>query len=105
MSVAYAIMLDRDLPDDIPGSYSQKHGVSSLSEHDSPPDAGAIQQDARTFAENSIQALHRDIFPTHGLRGGVGVSVGVDCSGDGRTRFTLFEPISHGIDHDGHVDG
>ena len=68
-TTAYAIMLDRDLPDEIPEPYRQKHRVSTLSDHDAPPDAESFQQDARTFAEKSIQALHRDIFPTHRLRG------------------------------------
>ena len=68
-TTAYAIMLDRDLPDEIPEPYREKHGVSSLSDHDAPPNAEAVQPEARTFAENSVQALHRDVFPAHGLRG------------------------------------
>jgi acetoin utilization protein AcuC len=68
-TTAYSLMLDRDLPDEIPEPYGQTYGVSTLSDHDTPPSAEAHQQDARTFAENSVQALHREVFPTHGLRG------------------------------------
>ena len=68
-TTAYAIMLDRELPDQVPESYYLNHGVPTLSDHDAPHNAEAVQQEARTFAENSVQALHRDIFPVHGLRG------------------------------------
>jgi acetoin utilization protein AcuC len=66
---AYGLMLDRDLPDEIPESYRESHGVSTLSDHDTPPNGEAHQEDARTFAENSVAALHREVFPVHGLRG------------------------------------
>ena len=67
-TTAYSIMLEQELPDEVPESYRQKHGVSTLSDHDAPPDAGAAQKDARRFAEGSVREVQREVFPTHGLR-------------------------------------
>ncbi len=68
-TTAYAIMLGRELPDEIPEQYRREHGVSTLSDRDGPPDIEAAQDDARRFAEAGILALQRDVFPAHGLRG------------------------------------
>ncbi len=65
---AYAVMLDTPLPDAIPDTYRDIHGVSTLSDHDDLSEFEQHQNDARQYAENSILELQREVFPVHGLR-------------------------------------
>ncbi len=65
-TVAFGIMSGQNLPDEIPESYAGQHGVTTLRDG-SPELTESAQKDARTFAESSVQAVHRLIFPTHGL--------------------------------------
>lgn len=67
---AYAVMLDTQLPDAIPDTYRDLHGVSTLSDHDDLSEFAPHQQDARQYAENTILELQREVFPVHGLRMG-----------------------------------
>ena len=66
-TAAYAVMLDTPLPDSIPDSYRDRHGVSTLSDHDDLSEFEPHQNDARRYAENSILELQREVFPVHGL--------------------------------------
>ena len=45
-----------------------EHGVESLRDPDNLALDEQIIQDSRTFAESSVQTVHRLIFPTHGIR-------------------------------------
>ena len=69
-TLAFGIMSEHQMPDDIPPSYRSMYGVSSLRDVDEPPVAAAIRKEARIFAENSVGAVQRLIFPIHGLRSG-----------------------------------
>ena len=64
---AYGIMLGHDLPDEIPLSYRERHGVSSLSDSEEPPVSNVVRRKARAFAESSVQGVRRLVFPSHGL--------------------------------------
>ena len=67
-TAAYAIMLDTQLPDAIPDTYRDRHGVTTLWDHDDMLEFAPHQQTARRFADESILELHRAVFPVHGLR-------------------------------------
>ena len=68
-TAAYGIMSGQSFPNETPESYRQLHGVETLED---PPDEllpfTRYAADARTFAEASVQTVHRLIFPTHGIR-------------------------------------
>ena len=61
-------MSGQELTDEIPAAYRDKHGVSTLSDPEDVPITESVGKDARSFAESSVQAVQRLIFPTHGLR-------------------------------------
>lgn len=65
----FAIMSEQRLPPEIPQPYRAAHGVSSLYDPDELPIQAQTHEAARTFAEASVQAAQRLIFPMHGLRG------------------------------------
>ena len=68
-TAAYGIMSGQTFPNRVPESYRRRHGVETL--EDPPEDLRAVAQyaeDAKTFAEASVQSVHRLIFPTHGIR-------------------------------------
>lgn len=69
-SMAFAVMSGQDLEDRIPQAYRERYGVESLRDGGRPQINGAILKDGRIFAENSVLAVHRLIFPIHGLRPG-----------------------------------
>ena len=66
-TVAYGVMSEQGFPDRLPPSYRERHGIASLSDPDDLPIKDNVRKDARVFAENSVQAVHRIIFPVHGL--------------------------------------
>ena len=61
-------MLDTHLPDAIPDAYTERHGVTTLWDHDDLSEFAPHQQTARQSAEDSIRELQREVFPVHGLR-------------------------------------
>ena len=67
-TLAYGVMSEQKFPEDVPASYRDLHGVSTLSDTDEPPITDAVRKDARVFAESSVQAVQSLIFPTHGLK-------------------------------------
>ena len=67
-ALAFGIMSGLELPDAIPPSYGREHGVSTLPDSEEPPVTDSVRKDARTFAESSVQAVQRLVFPAHGLR-------------------------------------
>lgn len=67
-TLAYGVMARQDLADEIPDSYRRQHGVETIT--DRAPLPGTIRsaaEDARTFAEASVRAVQRMIFPLHGI--------------------------------------
>ena len=68
-TLAYGVMSEQDLNDEIPGSYRTKYGVETLPDAEELPDVvHKAQNDAKTFAEASVGAVQGLIFPTHGIR-------------------------------------
>ena len=68
-TMAYGILSDQSFADAIPESYRAEHGVESLRDPDDLPLDDKLINDSRTFAEASVQSVHRLIFPTFGLTG------------------------------------
>ena len=68
-SLAFGVMSGRELADEIPAAYRDRYGVSTLRDS-TLPDIEDAQKDARRFAEQSVQAVRKLVFPTHGLRKG-----------------------------------
>ena len=66
-TAAYGVMSGQELPNEIPTSYRDRHGVSTLRDAEDAPVTEEVRSDARTFAEKSVQEVQRLIFPTHGL--------------------------------------
>ena len=70
-TTAYGVMTGQGLADEIPDSYRRQHGIETRTDH--APLPGAIrsaEKDARTFAEASVRAVQRMIFPLHGISPG-----------------------------------
>lgn len=69
-TLAYGVMSEQEFGQEVPASYAADYGVTDL--HD-PTDVGIQEQvtkDAQAFADTSVQAVHRLIYPAHGLRAG-----------------------------------
>ena len=66
-TAAYGVMIGQEFPDEIPGSYRTKHGVSTLSDTDVPLFAEQVAGETRTFAESSVSAVHRLVYPAYGI--------------------------------------
>ncbi len=68
-TLAYGVMLGLDWPDEIPPGYRQQCGLSRLRDSQIPvavPDNA--RQQARSFAEESVEDVKRLIFPVHKLK-------------------------------------
>ena len=69
-TLAYGVMVEREWPDDLPGSYVSKYGgrrlrdaigsVAAIPEH--------IRLQAESFADNSMRMLKELVFPVHGIK-------------------------------------
>ena len=65
-TLAYGIMLSREWPDEIPTGYDGQHGLARLRDNEMPvvvPED--VRLEARRFAEKSVEAVKRLIFPVH----------------------------------------
>ncbi len=69
-TMAYGVISEQRFANDIPSGYRLEHGVESLRDPDNLALDERIVEDSRTFAESSVQTVHRLIFPTHGIRAG-----------------------------------
>ena len=67
-TLAYGVLSGQEFGNEIPSSYGQAHAVDSLIDMDVPALTDQIFRDSRTFAEASVNSVHRLIFPTHGIR-------------------------------------
>ncbi len=67
-TLAYGIMSEQGFPEEIPESYRDRYGVDTLPDTDQVSLTEQIEKDVKTFAENSVSAVHRLIFPAHGIR-------------------------------------
>jgi len=66
-SLAYGVMLDIDLPDQLPTAFAQEHGPGRLRDQLSPEIPSEIRVDGRRYLEDTIGAIRQQIFPLHGL--------------------------------------
>jgi acetoin utilization protein AcuC len=66
-TAAYGVMIGQEFPDEVPGSYWEKHGVSTLSDTDVPLFAEQVTRETQTFAESSVSAVHRLVYPAYGI--------------------------------------
>ena len=66
-ATAYGVMSEQELPNEIPTSYRDRHDVETLRDPGEVPIEEAVRKDARRFAEGSVGAVHRLIFPSHGI--------------------------------------
>ena len=65
-ALAFGVMSGQSFADLVPEAYSRRYGVRSL--RDAEPERDArVHQDARAFAEASVQAVQRLLFPMHGI--------------------------------------
>ena len=69
-TTAYAIMSEQELPDEVPASYRDRYRVATLSDTEEPRFPDEVRNEAKAFAENSVRAVERLIFPAHGLASG-----------------------------------
>lgn len=66
-TLAYGIMIDRDLPDEIPQSYQELYGLKRLRDSEKPHIDSRSREQARRFAEESVAGVKRLVFPYHRL--------------------------------------
>ena len=66
-TLAYGIMTDGAWPDEIPKSYRESEGLKRLRDVEKPRIDSRIRKEARLFAEESVSAVKKLVFPLHGL--------------------------------------
>lgn len=67
-TLAFGVMSGQTFSDEIPQNYRNLHDVARLNDPDELPVEEAVAKDTKAFAEASVQAIHRLIFPSHGMR-------------------------------------
>ena len=68
-TLAYGVMLDVEWPDRLPEAFVQQHGAGQLRDTVVPDVPSDVQRDARRFADESVAAVKKEIFPIHSLDG------------------------------------
>ncbi len=66
-TLAFGVLSEQELPDEIAAPYRDTYGVSSLRDAEELPIRQQVRDDARTFAERSVLEVQRAVFPTHRL--------------------------------------
>ena len=66
-TLAFGVMSGQQFSPEIPESYRDLHNVDSLRDPDEAQVEDSVKTDARLFAEASVQAAQRLIFPAHGI--------------------------------------
>ena len=67
-ALAYGVISEQRFEDQVHESYRRRYDVATLTDPVGPPVDEPLEKDARAFAEASVQAVHRLIFPAHGIR-------------------------------------
>ena len=62
-------MSEQEFGSKIPESYSKAYDVASLFDPAEVNVQDQVRKDALAFADASVQAIHRIIYPAHGLQG------------------------------------
>ena len=68
-ALAYGVMLDVEWPDRIPEPFAGEHGIGQLRDDMIPQIPDDIRREARQFAEESVAAIKKEVFPAHRLSG------------------------------------
>ena len=68
-TLAYAIMAEEEISDELPMAYRMAYGARTLTDHEDLSKLESVQVKAKEFAESSVQVVNRLIFPQHGIRG------------------------------------
>ena len=67
-TLAYGVMAGREWPDEIPSQHRGKYGLEQLRDAGMPVEVpDDMRQEARSFAEKSVDQLKQLIFPVHRL--------------------------------------
>jgi len=66
-ALAYSVMAGMQLPDDIPGDFRERLGVSKLRDVVDPAVLDSLREVAKAYAEDSVAQVKSAIFPIHGL--------------------------------------
>jgi acetoin utilization protein AcuC len=66
-ALAYGVMLDVEWPDQLPAGLLRQQGLEGLRDRQIPQIPAQARQDARRYAEESVAAIKKLVFPLHGL--------------------------------------
>lgn len=66
-SLDYGVMMGIEWPDAIPDSYRERYGIARLRDGGAPPMDRSTEEDARRFAQATVEEVKRVLFPLHGL--------------------------------------
>ena len=66
-ALAFAIMSEQALPEEIPLSYTDNYRVTNLFDNSGLSFEASLYQDARLFAEAGVKAIKNVIFPIHNV--------------------------------------
>ena len=64
---AYGVMLGHEWPEAAPPEFAVTHGVVRFDDPEPPPLPSDVMGRVRGYAEASVAALRREVFPLHGL--------------------------------------
>ena len=66
-ALAYGVMAGRDWPDEIPAEFRECYGLKRLHDQERPNIEATWKERSRRFAESSVEAIKRLVFPHHDL--------------------------------------
>ena len=67
---AYGVMLGHEWPESAPPGFAASHGVARFDDEDQSPLPAEVLARVRGYAEESVSAVRREVFPLHGLSPG-----------------------------------
>jgi acetoin utilization protein AcuC len=67
-TLAFGVMSQQEFAPEIPEPYREAYGVTALRDPEELQIEDSVRNDTKTFAEASVQATHKLIFPAHGIR-------------------------------------
>lgn len=71
-TLAYALMLNQHVPDDIPNSFAETYRVCKLNDNFEPQMPVSEQRKVRLYADDTIRKIQQEIFPLHRIDTAVG---------------------------------
>lgn len=66
-TLAFGLFLGTEWPDEIPEGYRERYGFKYLTDHQRPNISPDLRRQAQQYAEQSVRAVQRMVFPYHGL--------------------------------------